>query len=164
MERLSSQLLARDFFLVFVWSSRSDQCVISELLNRLNVTVPEKIARQTYVPAIGTWKDLVAVLRDVDFLVASRLHSTILGFVSQKPTVAISFDPKVDWVMEDVGQTESLLQIRDFTAEEVVEALDRMEKRRNAVTEEIEAYQRQVLSTSALQYDTLARLTQVATH
>jgi polysaccharide pyruvyl transferase WcaK-like protein len=111
-----------------------------------------------HIPAIATWKDLVASLRDVDFLIASRLHSAILGFVTQTPVVAISFDPKVDWVMEDLGQTDYLLQITDFTAEGVIEALDRLGRRRNVVVEQIRSYRQRILPVCELQYDAVVAL------
>jgi hypothetical protein len=50
------------------------------------------------------------------------------------------------------------LQIRDFTAEEVLNALDRIKARRDAVLEQIASYRKGTLSASARQYDTLARL------
>ena len=78
---------------------------------------------QIFFPPIKTWRDLVAVLREADYLIASRLHGTILSFVSKTPVVAISFDPKVDWVMEDLKQSEYLLHITDFTAAEVLRTL-----------------------------------------
>ena len=74
---------------------------------------------QIFFPPIKTWRDLVAVLREADYLIASRLHGTIL-FVSKTPVVAISFIWKVDWVMEDLKQSEYLLHITDFTAAEVL--------------------------------------------
>jgi polysaccharide pyruvyl transferase WcaK-like protein len=100
----------------------------------------------------------VALLQDVDFLIASRLHSTILGLITQKPTIAISFDPKVDWLMQDFAQTDSLLQIRNFAADDVLQALDRLIVNRSSVVDHIIACRQQVLATSAAQYDTLAEL------
>jgi polysaccharide pyruvyl transferase WcaK-like protein len=159
MTRVVSQLLERGYFLVMVWSSLGDdESVIPELLACLDDQSREMLAQQMHIPRIRTWKHLVASLRDVDFLIASRLHSAILGFVTQTPTIAISFDPKVDWVMEDLGQTEYLLQIRDFTAENVVEALDHIQLHRNLVVEQIRLYQHRILSVSARQYDALAQL------
>jgi polysaccharide pyruvyl transferase WcaK-like protein len=88
-------------------------------------------------PYNATWQEFVATLRDVDMLVASRLHSTILGFMSETPTVAISSGAKVDAVMFDLGQTDFLLQICDFTSNDVIEALDRLELRRDVVLQQI---------------------------
>jgi len=159
MARLLSQLLERGYFLLMVCSSfGDDDRVIPEILERMDDKSKERAARQMHIPGIRTWKDLVISLRSVDFLIASRLHSAILSFVTQTPIVAISFDPKVDWVMEDLGQTESLLHIHDFTAEDVIEALDRIELRRGVVVEQIASYRQRILSVSELQYHTLAAL------
>ena len=133
-----------------VWSTLSDQKVIQEILESLDDRSRSRLDQQMHIPEISSWKDLVAVLLDVDFLVASRLHSAILGFIALRPTVAISFDPKVDWVMEDLGQTDSLLQIRDFEAEDVIRALDRLESRRQQVTDQIRSYRQRVLSEFAM--------------
>jgi polysaccharide pyruvyl transferase WcaK-like protein len=163
MTAVVAQLLERGYFLVIVCSSLGDdERVIPELLERLDDKSRGLAARQMHVPRIRTWKDLVASLQDVDFLIASRLHSTILGFVTQTPTVAISFDPKVDWVMEDLGQTDYLLQIRDFAAEDVIKALDRIELHRNAVMEQIASYRHRVSSEFERQYDTLANFAWVS--
>jgi polysaccharide pyruvyl transferase WcaK-like protein len=110
------------------------------------------------VATIATWKDLVASLLDVDVLIASRLHSAILGVVSQTPTVAISFDPKVDRMMEDLGHTAYLLKIRDFTAEDVIGAVDSMLRRKDVVLRQIASYLYRIAPMSALQYDALAEL------
>jgi polysaccharide pyruvyl transferase WcaK-like protein len=159
MARVVSQLIERGYFLVIVSSSLgADKRVILDLLNRLQDDSKKKLALQMHIPEIANWKDLVASLLDVDFLVASRLHSAILGFATQTPTIAISFDPKVDWVMEDLDQTDYLLQIRDFSAEDVIEALDRIKLCRNVVVDQIASYRQRILSALELQYDALAKL------
>lgn len=157
MTRIVAQLLERDYFLVIVCSSLGDDDrVIPELLERLDGRSRGMVPRQMHTPKIRTWKDLVACLRDVDFVIASRLHSVILGFLTHTPTVAISFDPKVDRVMEDLGQSDYLLDIHDFEAIDVIEALKRIEFSRNLVVEQIASYRQRVLSVCGLQYDTLA--------
>jgi polysaccharide pyruvyl transferase WcaK-like protein len=117
-----------------------------------------EVARQVLIPTITSWQDFVAAIGKVDFLIASRLHSAILGFITQTPTVAISFDPKVDWLMEDLGMTECLLQIEDFSADDVIQVLDRLMLCRDAVLERIASYRDAVLPIFARQYDALAGL------
>lgn len=154
-----SVLLERGYFLVLVSSSRGDdESVIPEILNHLDGPAKKRIEQQTYVPRIANWRDFVNAVREADFLIASRLHSTILGFISHRPTVAISFDPKVDWVMQDLGQTEFLLHIRDFVSEDVIKALDLLQLSRTAVTEKLVAYQSQNATDLARQYDWLAQV------
>jgi polysaccharide pyruvyl transferase WcaK-like protein len=157
--KLVAQLLRRNYFLVIAWSSLGDdESAIVDLLERLDQESKQRLNSQIYIPQIGTWRDFVATLREVDFLVASRLHSAILGLVSGVPTIAISFERKVNSLMEDVGQTDYLLQIRDFTSDEVIHALDRLQGCRHAVEQQIISFRQGVLPMLELQYDTLAHM------
>jgi polysaccharide pyruvyl transferase WcaK-like protein len=151
-----AQLLRRNYFLVMVWSSLGDdESVVAEVLGRLDQVSKQRLASQVHIPTIGTWRDFVAALGDVDFLIASRLHSTILGLVSGTPTIAISFDRKVNSAMEDAGQTDYLLQIRDFRSDDVLRALDRLQLRRDTVLHQISSYRHRTHPVLAAQYDTL---------
>jgi polysaccharide pyruvyl transferase WcaK-like protein len=159
MATLVSQLLERGYMVVLLCSALADsEIVIPELLGRIEDERKVRFAGQIHVPDVSTWQDFAAVLRAADFLIASRLHSTIFGFLTQTPTIAISFDPKVDWVMEDLGQTDYLLQIRDFTAKDVIAALDQMTFHRNAIVDQIISYQCRIVPSWESQYDSLAKL------
>jgi polysaccharide pyruvyl transferase WcaK-like protein len=159
MAQVLSLLLGRGYSLVIVCSSLGDDDhVIPEILDHLDDDAKKKVPGRIHIPAITTWKDFVASLRDVDILIASRLHSVILGFVTSRPTIAVSFDPKVDWVMEDLGQTDYLLQIRDFSAGDLVETLERIQLHKTTAAEHITSYQRRILPICKLQYDALAEL------
>jgi polysaccharide pyruvyl transferase WcaK-like protein len=157
MARVIALLLQRGCFLVIVWSSiGDDERVIPEILGQLDDESKGKLSGQICVPNIATWQDFTATLLGVDLLIASRLHSAILGFVAHIPTVSISFDAKVDWLMNDVGQTGCLLQIRDFMAEDVLKVIDRIQLRRSAAVDQIISYQERILPDSKRQYDALA--------
>jgi polysaccharide pyruvyl transferase WcaK-like protein len=159
MARVISQLLHRDFFLVLVCSSVGDDDHLApEILGRLDKASTEKAARQLDVPVIRSWKDLAALLQDADILVASRLHSVILGFITETPTVGISFDPKVDWVIQDLGLTDYLMHIRDFSAEDVIRALDSLRVSTRRVAAQIRSYRLGIDSAFTRQYDVLAGL------
>jgi polysaccharide pyruvyl transferase WcaK-like protein len=156
LSEVVSMLLREGCFPVVVYSSLGDdESVIPDLLSRLDKSEPRK-AEQIHFPKIRSWKDLAAVLSGCDYLVASRLHSVILGFVTQTPTVAISFDPKVDWVMQDLDQSNSLLHIRDFQAADVMAAFHRLTNRKDVVVQQLGSYRRRVLAESVQQYDYLA--------
>src|SRR5215469_16541241 len=159
MANVILQLLRQGHFLAIGCSSLGDDDrVVPEILERLDDEAKQRFAQQLHIPTITSWKDFTALLMDVDFLIASRLHSTILAFVVGTPTIAISFDPKVDWVMEDLGQTDYLLHISDFRAADVVEALHRLQIRRDTAVKQIASYLQSIPSASKLQYDTLAKL------
>lgn len=151
-----SLAVKRGCFVVLVWSSiGDDDKVVSELIAQLDKDVSRQ---QTYVPKIGSWKEFAALLTDADYLIASRLHSTILGFMTNTPTVAISFDRKVDWVMQDVGQTKYLLQISNFQVQDVMQALDDLAAHRESVVQQIRSYRESVAPLFSAQYDALVKL------
>jgi len=153
-----SQLIAQDYFIVMVWSARADKETISDLLERLPDAAKKKSFSYVHVPLITKWQDLYSALADADFLITSRLHSTILGLVAQKPTIAISFDAKVDWAMQDLGQTEYLLHIREFTSQDVVAGIERLKTHSGAITEHLGGHKKSDQILFAGQYDALARL------
>ncbi len=164
LSEVITSVLQEGCFPVVVYSSLGDdESVIPDLLGRLDKLVPRAV-EQIHVPKIESWRDLASVLRDCDYLVASRLHSAILGFVTQTPTVAISFDPKVDWVMQDLDQSNSLLHIRDFQAADVTAALHRLTNRKDAIVKQLSSYRQRILAESAQQYDFLARLAHAHCH
>lgn len=159
MARAISQLIARGYFLTIVCSSLGDDDrVIPEILDRVDANVKNKFPEQLYIPPIATWKDLAASLSESDILIASRLHSIILGFVTGVPSIAISFSPKVDWAMEDFGQSGYRLDIRNFTAEDLIAAVEHIELNRIQVVEQIHSHRRDLLPACELQYDALAAL------
>jgi polysaccharide pyruvyl transferase WcaK-like protein len=161
MAQVLATLIRQGHFVVVACSSLGDdESVIPDLLERLEEGVRRTIELNVHFPGVRSWRDFVAILRNTDCLVASRLHGTILGFVTGTPVVAISFDPKVDWVMEDLGQTEYLLHFRDFAAADVLSALSHIRDCKKQVVNGIAKYRQYVLtaSNSARQYDHLCNL------
>jgi polysaccharide pyruvyl transferase WcaK-like protein len=159
MAKVLTCLARHGYFVIVVCSSLGDdEAVIPDLLGRLDDEMKHNLDGQVYFPTIKSWRDVVVALGEADYLIASRLHGTILGFLAETPAVAISFNPKVDWLMEDLCQTDYLLQIGDFTAEDVFNALDRLKARRSAAVDQIVSYRKSTASASARQYDTLTRL------
>ena len=154
-----SQLLCRDYIIIMVCSSLGDDDrVVGELVSILENDCKSRIPTQIQFPPIHRWRDFVRVLRASDYLIASRLHSIILGYISDTPSIAISFDPKVDWLMADVGQTDYLLDIGDFRAQDVVDRLDYLMSQRPVVIEHLRDYRTRLSTIFAAQYDSLAAL------
>jgi polysaccharide pyruvyl transferase WcaK-like protein len=159
MQNLVRQLVDRDYFVAIVWSScGDDESVVSDILNALDGELRKNLTGQIDVASIATWRDLVATLRAVDCVIASRLHSMILSFICGKPAIAISFDSKVDCLMAGFDQADYLLQIADFTAGNVISALGRLEINRQRAVEQISFCQNSALPALKAQYDRLIQL------
>ena len=60
--------------------------------------------------------------------------------------------------MQDAAQDDSLLQIRRFTAPEVLQAGERLDFHRKEIVQQLTRYHQQVVETSASQYDAIARM------
>lgn len=69
----------------------------------------------------------VGIIGAMTGLVAMRLHALIFGVMGGVPLVALSYDPKVASLMEDLGQGERCILLKDFApmlvAEQMEEAL-----------------------------------------
>jgi len=152
------ELVRNGYFLVFLWSARSDQKVIAELRGGLDQETAARFEDAAFFPALAGWKDALAVMEASDYLVASRLHSVIFGFLACIPVVAISFDPKVDWFMEEMGQEDALLQIRTFSASDVSGALGRLESQRDQVVGRLTAYAESSAAALSAQFDVLSEI------
>jgi polysaccharide pyruvyl transferase WcaK-like protein len=159
LSKVMSQLVERGYYLVMVCSSLGDDdSVIPQIFEQFGHASRERMASRICVPKIANWKDLAAILQEVDLLIASRLHSVIFSFLARKPAVSISFDPKVDWLMQDTGQTDTLLQIHNFTAADVFNAIERLQLNRFETMDRINTYQQRILPRLKSQYDDLVRL------
>lgn len=76
---------------------------------------------------------VAALVQNVDLLLGMRLHSLVLATSGAAPTVAIGFDMKVGGFMRHLGMEEYLVEIADFTEEELIAKADDCWANREAV-------------------------------
>ncbi len=85
---------------------------------------------------------LAAVLGSCDLVVGMRLHATILAAVSGVPCVALSYDPKVELSMRQVGAERFVVPLPDIEGRTVArlmeEALAGKEARRRELRERVD--------------------------
>jgi polysaccharide pyruvyl transferase WcaK-like protein len=160
LSAVAAGLIRRDYFVVLAWSSLRDRNAVPEIIRQV-VASGNRVSEQLFVPRIETWHDLVSVLLSADLVIASRMHSIILSCVARKPTVAISFDPKVDWVMADLGQEDQVFGIHGFAAPQVLDAIGRLAGGPGGVLKQLDAARRDAIASCAAQYDALVRIAQL---
>jgi polysaccharide pyruvyl transferase WcaK-like protein len=61
-----------------------------------------------------------------------RLHSLIFAAAAGVPSVALSYDPKVDAFMAETGQTDALIDIKQFNTEDLAHLLQHVWETRSA--------------------------------
>ncbi|MDA2934711.1 polysaccharide pyruvyl transferase family protein [Acidobacteria bacterium AH-259-D05] len=72
-----------------------------------------------------------------DLLLGMRFHSIILSAVAGNPVVALAYDPKIDAVMDMLGQTAHLIPWHDFDPELISRSLVQVTKRREEISAEL---------------------------
>ena len=157
--KVLATLLQQGCFVVVLCSSRGDdESAIGDVLEHLDDEAKASLEQQVLFPKTATWREVLSFLRDADYMIASRLHGTIFGFITETPVVAISFASKVDWVLEYLGQSEYRLDIRTFTAGDVFATLERIRNNRESVVKQLVSVRQKISSESALQnqYELLA--------
>lgn len=79
------------------------------------------------VPEIETVDDLMTHLARVDAAIASRFHGVLLAQLLNKPVLALSYHPKIDNLMADMGQAAYCLPIDRFEPEVAIERFQAMQ-------------------------------------
>ena len=121
-----SHLLRQNYHVVIFCTTNTDKRVIDVLLHNLATDVKQLAEQRIEQPPIASVNDLISVLKALDYLIASRLHGLLLSFVTSCPSVAISYDLKVDTLMADLEQESCLLNIHNFDAEALKTAFSRL--------------------------------------
>jgi polysaccharide pyruvyl transferase WcaK-like protein len=86
-----------------------------------------------------TLNDLMLQISATDIVITSRLHGVILSYLLKKPAIAISYDKKVDVLMEDMGQTDYCLDIHDFDLGPLIDRFKLLESNRSIIERQIES-------------------------
>lgn len=84
-------------------------------------------------PPITTVDELMLHLAAADLVVASRFHGVLLPQLLNIPVLALSYHPKVEHLMADMGQRTYCLPIDTFRIEELKERFSAMSSDRQAI-------------------------------
>lgn len=127
LERLGhlclSSLRSGDRVLLFA-TAGSDRRVVADLsgwLAERGWGAPDVVNAE-----VDTFTGLTECLREVDVVVASRLHGVLLSHLADRPVLALSYDRKVTRHMEDMGQGRYCLGIDRFTSRQIEDLVRRL--------------------------------------
>jgi len=110
-------------------SDRADQSAVDDVRSALG---PAARGAEDLRPPVSDVAGLVAALQEVRVLVASRLHAILLAYVTGTPAVGLSYDRKVDALMDEFEQSAFRMDIRAFTPAEVAAGVARLSDERDA--------------------------------
>lgn len=119
-------LIERGYLVVLFSTDGPDREIVSDIVDALTKERDLDVSGKLSHPRTHTLSELFDQLRQVDYVVASRLHGVLLSHRFCLPVLAISYDRKVDTYMADVGLSEHCVDIHDVTADSLVEAFERL--------------------------------------
>jgi polysaccharide pyruvyl transferase WcaK-like protein len=107
--------------------------IIRELHNTNDHTSHDDIAN-----SVETLSDLLSEISETDIVVASRLHAVLLSTLMFKPVVAISYEKKVEILMNDLSCQDYTLDLPQITLESLKTTFNAIVANRGSVTKVLE--------------------------
>lgn len=80
-----------------------------------------------------------ALCRDAEAVIAMRLHALIFAAAEATPTVALSYDPKIDGLMAYLGTPQWTLPAYSASADQIAQAVLRLLTERECLSEQLRA-------------------------
>jgi polysaccharide pyruvyl transferase WcaK-like protein len=114
-------------------SSSPDDRLFTDLYHRLDPALDPAARNRLSSIVVNTLRELLEVLFSVDLVVASRLHGLLLSFLSGKPALAISYDRKVNRLMDELGQAAYCVEIGSLKSDDLLTLLSMLRTNRDAV-------------------------------
>ncbi len=117
---------------LFPTQLKADPRVIADLKAVLTARNPA-LASQVLERAVETLDDLVATISSLDMVVSGRFHGILLSFLQGKPVLGLSYQSKIDELMQETGQGAYLLQSADVDARSLAERFEALEAARTGI-------------------------------
>lgn len=116
-----------------------DRIITSVFREGLRRDVPENQVICPEIPLSVHPFRIMDLLQKTDVVVATRLHSAILGLLSGLPVLTISYQPKTRGIMESLGLGGYSLDISGLSPEEMLARLEEIFDRNREIREKIKA-------------------------
>ena len=142
----------------FFTSSLDDRVALDELLDLVHGGRPKMQKEQFQLLPCQTSRQLVGSLATASFVVASRLHGVILAHSCHCPTLAISFERKVDAEMSRVGHDRYRLDISTVQADDLWTTFEALAANDTQLREELASNSCSVSADLHRQYEALLSL------
>jgi polysaccharide pyruvyl transferase WcaK-like protein len=123
--------------LLFPTQARADVLTIQDIRAAMNRDGNStRILEGLPIQSIG---DLVTEIARADLVIANRYHGILLSLALNKPVLGVAYHEKSRALLEQVGQGDYVLNIRDFSFEELVEKFKALHAHAAQSKEEIAA-------------------------
>jgi len=113
----------------------SDDSALQEILADVTASRPDLPPGQVVAEPVSTLADVMREMARVSYVVATRFHNLVAALMLARPTIAISYSPKHDALMADMGVGEFCEPAKAIDSDELVGKFTELEKRAAEVSQ-----------------------------
>ena len=135
-----------------------DQCVVDEILADIRRQRPDLAPSQVIGPLVTTFPELTRLVSPVATVVAARFHNIVFAVMLGKPTICISYSPKIDSLMSDVGLTDYANEVKSLDVERLKAQFTRIESEAGQVRKQLLELVPKRSEQARAQFDELSRV------
>ncbi len=121
---------------VFVAMQNSRDLEISE-------EIKNKLAIKAPVVVDATAKELVTLMGRMKFVIGMRLHFLIFAASAKTPAVGISYDPKIDSLLDYIG-LDSSIKVSGFDKNTLLEKCEKLISQRDEISKALESTKKEL--------------------
>jgi polysaccharide pyruvyl transferase WcaK-like protein len=114
-----------------------DQQVVDEILAEIGRQRPDLAPSRVTGPLVTTFPELKSLVTPIATVVAARFHNLVFAVKLGKPTIAVSYSPKCDSLMSDVGLAEYVQPIKSLDVERLKAQFTQIESQAAQVRERL---------------------------
>jgi polysaccharide pyruvyl transferase WcaK-like protein len=127
----------REVHIIVGDTNGSDDSVVPEILARLRASRPNLDLSLVVPESARSFADVASVLLPVSSVVAIRYHNVLCALKLSKPTLSVSYAPKHDALMADMGVPEYCLPVGNLNEGQFIEMFTEMERESAQVREKL---------------------------
>ena len=107
----------------------SDGQVVQEILADVRASRPDLDPSVVAAAPVTTYADVMQALLSVSSVVAIRYHNVLCALQLSKPTIGISYSPKHDTLMAEMGLPEFCMAVNALDVSELIKLFTELESR-----------------------------------
>lgn len=158
LQAFTTELLRRGHEVVFFATDAPDREVSELVAARVKAAYGRSDGRlKLRIAPVSRVHELLAEVKALDCVVASRLHGVILSHLCLRPVLAISYDRKVTRHMNDLEQADYCLDFHTLEVAQLIKTFESLSLRRDAATAILKRKTHSYRTELESQYDDLVR-------
>jgi polysaccharide pyruvyl transferase WcaK-like protein len=107
----------------------SDDSVVQDILADLRTNRPEVPASRVTTEPVSTFADVMRVMQPLGSVIAIRYHNILCALKLSKPTISISYSPKHDVLMADMGLPTFCQDVNSIDHDRLIELFKDLQDR-----------------------------------